>query len=293
MDDDGGGQGLLAPLASSGFLVAGLIAVILVGAVLYWLAAWTLIDVRPSFEDTLGQALLETSSGVFIGAGLLGVLLAVRVLVAIERRFLGAPLPPVALPENEALAWFRAADRSPRGTMPRHIVVSAPWLACRSCSVPSMKMPSTRTSRRDAVRSCRPTPARPTASRPRRHALAQPNRGERCVIGSVAARARGLTVPGAGRPHRSSCIDRGRIRLAVSPRGDCDAGAEVSALRSDRSAVVGQRILIIDDVFTTGHAMLEVARAFRLAGGRCRRRPRARTSTVAAACVAVATASAP
>ena len=88
MDDDGGGQGLLAPLASSGFLVAGLIAVILVGAVLYWLAAWTLIDVRPSFEDTLGQALLETSSGVFIGAGLLGVLLAVRVLVAIERRFL-------------------------------------------------------------------------------------------------------------------------------------------------------------------------------------------------------------
>ena len=34
----------------------------------------------------------------------------------------------------------------------------------------------------------------------------------------------------------------------------------------DRSAVVGQRILIIDDVFTTGHAMLEVARALRLAG---------------------------
>ncbi len=88
MDDSGGGQGLLAPLASSGFLVAGLIAVMLAGSALYWLASWIIVDVRPSFEDTLGRALLETSGGLFIGAGLIGVLVAVRVLVAIERRFL-------------------------------------------------------------------------------------------------------------------------------------------------------------------------------------------------------------
>lgn len=35
----------------------------------------------------------------------------------------------------------------------------------------------------------------------------------------------------------------------------------------DRSRVAGQRVLVVDDVFTTGHDMLEVARALRLAGG--------------------------
>ncbi len=34
----------------------------------------------------------------------------------------------------------------------------------------------------------------------------------------------------------------------------------------DRSVVSGQKIVVIDDVFTTGHDMLEVARALRLAG---------------------------
>ena len=34
----------------------------------------------------------------------------------------------------------------------------------------------------------------------------------------------------------------------------------------DPAAVSGQRVLVIDDVFTTGHDMLEVARALRLAG---------------------------
>ena len=34
----------------------------------------------------------------------------------------------------------------------------------------------------------------------------------------------------------------------------------------DRSAVSGRSVLVIDDVFTTGHDMLEIARALRLAG---------------------------
>ncbi len=34
----------------------------------------------------------------------------------------------------------------------------------------------------------------------------------------------------------------------------------------DRAAVSRRRILVIDDVFTTGHDMLEIARALRLAG---------------------------
>ena len=34
----------------------------------------------------------------------------------------------------------------------------------------------------------------------------------------------------------------------------------------DPATVSGQRVLVIDDVFTTGHDMLEVARALRLAG---------------------------
>ena len=87
MDDGDGGGGLLGPLASNSYLVLGLVAVILAGAVLFWLASWTLADVRPSFEDTLGRALLETAGGLFIGAGLLGVLVAIRVLRAIERQF--------------------------------------------------------------------------------------------------------------------------------------------------------------------------------------------------------------
>ena len=74
-----GGGGLLDSLASNGYLVAGLVATVLVGAVLYWLASWTIVDIRPSFEDVLGRALLETSGGVFIGAGLIAALGALRV----------------------------------------------------------------------------------------------------------------------------------------------------------------------------------------------------------------------
>ena len=85
---DEGGDGLLAPLASNGYLVAGLVATVVVGAVLYWLASWTIVDIRPSLEDVLGRALLETSGGVFIGAGLIGALGALRVLRVIERRLI-------------------------------------------------------------------------------------------------------------------------------------------------------------------------------------------------------------
>ena len=85
---DEGDDGLLAPLASNGYLVAALVATVLAGAVLYWLASWTIVDIRPSFEDVLGRALLETSGGVFIGAGLIGALAALRVLRVIERRLI-------------------------------------------------------------------------------------------------------------------------------------------------------------------------------------------------------------
>ncbi len=85
---DEGDGGLLAPLASTGYLVAALLAAVVAGAVLYWFASWTIVDFRPSFEDVLGRALLETSNGVFIGAGLIGALAALRLLQVIERKLI-------------------------------------------------------------------------------------------------------------------------------------------------------------------------------------------------------------
>lgn len=85
---DGGDPGLVGALASNGYLVMGLVAVVLGGAALYWLASWTIVDVRPSFEDVLGRVLIETSSGMFIGAGLIGVVASLRILRAIEKRVL-------------------------------------------------------------------------------------------------------------------------------------------------------------------------------------------------------------
>ena len=88
MDEEG--QGLLAPLASNGYVVAGLLATVIAAAILWWLAAWTNFDARPSFEDTLGVALAETSGGLFIGAGLIGALGVLRILRTIERRISAA-----------------------------------------------------------------------------------------------------------------------------------------------------------------------------------------------------------
>ena len=50
-------------------------------------------------------------------------------------------------------------------------------------------------------------------------------------------------------------------------RNQIATGPLRAALRvQDRAAVTGRRVLVIDDVFTTGHDMLEIARALRLAG---------------------------
>ena len=84
---ESGGEGLLAPLASNVYLVAGLIAAMVAGGALFWLATWTLYDYLPPFDDTLGAVLAETSRGLFIGAGLMGVLAVLRVLQRIGRRF--------------------------------------------------------------------------------------------------------------------------------------------------------------------------------------------------------------
>ena len=86
---ESGGEGLLAPLASKVYLVVGLVAAMVAGGALFWLATWTLYDYLPPFEDTVGAVLAETSRGVFIGAGLMGSLLVLRVLQGIGRRFGG------------------------------------------------------------------------------------------------------------------------------------------------------------------------------------------------------------
>ena len=75
-----GGEDMLVPLASNVYLVAGWIAAALAAAALFWLATWTLYDYMPPFEDTVGAVLAETSRGMFIGVGLLGVLIALRVV---------------------------------------------------------------------------------------------------------------------------------------------------------------------------------------------------------------------
>ena len=82
---DSGGGGLLMPRTGNALLLATLVVAMLAGTVLFWLATWTLYDHRPTFDDTLGAGLAETSRGLFIGAGLLGAVLAVRVLRELER----------------------------------------------------------------------------------------------------------------------------------------------------------------------------------------------------------------
>ena len=69
------------------YLVAGLVTVILVAGALFWLATWTLYGYMPPFKDVLGAILAETSRGLFIGAGLLGGAVVLRVLSGIGQRF--------------------------------------------------------------------------------------------------------------------------------------------------------------------------------------------------------------
>ena len=85
-----GGERLFTPLASNVCLAAGLITVLVAGAGLFWSGTWLIYDFRVSFEDTVATALVETSRGLFIGAGLLGVLGALRSLGGIGRLLLNS-----------------------------------------------------------------------------------------------------------------------------------------------------------------------------------------------------------
>lgn len=80
---------LLASPASNVHLVAGWIAATVAAGALFWLATWTLYDYRPPLEDTVGAVLAETSRGFFIGSGLLGVLLVLRISAGIGRWLAG------------------------------------------------------------------------------------------------------------------------------------------------------------------------------------------------------------
>ena len=86
MNGDDMGSGLAGLLISNLYLAAGFIAVLVLGAVAYWFGAWTIVGASPSFEDTLGRVLVSTSDGLFIGAGLLGAVGALRLVRGIERR---------------------------------------------------------------------------------------------------------------------------------------------------------------------------------------------------------------
>ena len=81
------GDGPLALLASNVYLVAGWIAATVAAGALFWLSTLTLYDYRPGFEDTVGAVLAETSRGLFIATGLLGVLVVLRLVERIAGRF--------------------------------------------------------------------------------------------------------------------------------------------------------------------------------------------------------------
>ncbi len=79
-------SGLTGLLTSTLYLVGGLVVVLIVGAAAYWVGTWIVVDVRPSLEDIVGRVLLQTSSGLFIGAGFVGVIGALRLVRGLERR---------------------------------------------------------------------------------------------------------------------------------------------------------------------------------------------------------------
>ena len=86
------GDGPLALLSSNVYLVSGWIAATVTAGALYWLSTLTLYDYRPydyrpGFEDTVGAVLAETSRGLFIAAGLLGVLVVLRLVERVAGRF--------------------------------------------------------------------------------------------------------------------------------------------------------------------------------------------------------------
>ena len=83
---DDADSGLVGLLTSARYQVVGLILVVVAAAVCLWLGSWIVVDVRPSFEDTVGRVLLDMSGGLFIGAGILAALVALRVVHAVERR---------------------------------------------------------------------------------------------------------------------------------------------------------------------------------------------------------------
>ena len=81
------GDGPLALLSSNIYLVAGWIAATVAAGALFWLSTLTLYDYKPGFEDTVGAILAETSRGLFIATGLLGVLVVLRLVERIAGRF--------------------------------------------------------------------------------------------------------------------------------------------------------------------------------------------------------------
>lgn len=55
-----------------------------VGAGLFWLATWMIYDHGVSLPDTVATALVETSRGLFVGAGLLAVAVVLRLVERVE-----------------------------------------------------------------------------------------------------------------------------------------------------------------------------------------------------------------
>ena len=82
--NDSTSDGLLAAV-SNVHLVWGWVGATVAASALFWLSTWLLYDYMPSFEDTVGAVMAETSRGLFVGAGLVGVLLALRAVRKLRR----------------------------------------------------------------------------------------------------------------------------------------------------------------------------------------------------------------